>query len=49
MSFNHLQMFHVGLWILQLYGFTTWMLTKCMEKKLDSNYIRMLQAILNKS
>ena len=32
-----------------LYGCTTWMLTKCMEKKLDSNYTRMLQAILNKS
>ena len=28
---------------------TTWMLTKHMEKKLDSNYTRMLQAILNKS
>ena len=25
-----------------LYGCTTWMLTKCMEKKLDGNYIRML-------
>ena len=32
-----------------LYGCTTWMLTKCMEKKLDSNYSRMLWAILNKS
>ena len=32
-----------------LYGCTTWMLTKHMEKKLDSNYIRMLQGILNKS
>ena len=32
-----------------LYGCTTWMLTKCMEKKLDGNYTRMLQAILNKS
>ena len=32
-----------------LYGCTTWTLTKCMEKKLDSNYTRMLQAILNKS
>ena len=30
-----------------LYGCTTWMLTKCMEKKLDSKYTRMLQAILN--
>ena len=32
-----------------LYGCTTWMLTKRMEKKLDSNYTRMLRAILNKS
>ena len=32
-----------------LYGCTTWMLTKHMEKKFDGNYTRMLQAILNKS
>ena len=32
-----------------LYGCTTWTLTKRMEKKLDGNYTRMLQAILNKS
>ena len=32
-----------------LYGYTTWTLTKRMEKKLDGNYIRMLQAILHKS
>ena len=32
-----------------LYGCTTWMLTKWMEKKLDSNYTRMLWAILNRS
>ena len=31
------------------YGCTTWMLTKRMEKKLDSNYTRMLKTILNKS
>ena len=31
------------------YGCTTWMLTKHMEKKLDGNYTRMLQAVLNKS
>ena len=30
-----------------LYGCTTWTLTKLMEKKLDGNYTRMLQAILN--
>ena len=35
-------------WIL-LYGCTTWMLTKWMEKKLDRNYSRMLQGILNQS
>ena len=32
-----------------LYGCTTWTLTKRMEKKLDGNYTRMLQAVLNKS
>ena len=32
-----------------LYGCTTWMLTKRMEKKLDGNYTRMLLAILHKS
>ena len=32
-----------------LYGCTTWTLTKCMEKKLNSNYTRILRAILNKS
>ena len=32
-----------------LYGFTTWTLTKRMEKKLDGNYARMLRGILNKS
>ena len=31
-----------------LYGCTTWTLTKYMEKKLDSNYTIMLQAVLNK-
>ena len=32
-----------------LYGCTTWMLTKRLEKRLDGNYTRMLWAILNKS
>ena len=32
-----------------LYGCTTRTLTKWLEKKLDSNYTRMLRAILNKS
>ena len=31
-----------------LYGYTTWTLTKQMEKKLDGNYPRILRAILNK-
>ena len=32
-----------------LYGCTTWTLTKWLEMKLDGNYTRMLQTILNKS
>ena len=32
-----------------LYGYTTWTLSKCTERKLDSNYTRMLRAILNMS
>ena len=32
-----------------LYGCTTWMLNKRMEKKLDGNNTRMLRGILNKS
>ena len=32
-----------------LYGCTTWTLTKRLKKKLNDNYTRMLQAILNKS
>ena len=32
-----------------LYGCSSWTLTKRLEKKLDSNYTRMLRAILNKS
>ena len=32
-----------------LYGCTTWTLTKRLKKELDSNYTRMLRAILNKS
>ena len=34
---------------LRLYGCTTWMLSKCMEKRLDGNYTRMLHVVLNKS
>ena len=32
-----------------LYGCTTWMMTKCIEKNLDRNCTRMLQVILKKS
>ena len=32
-----------------LYGCTTWLLTKRMEKGLDGNYTRKLEVILNKS
>ena len=35
--------------LILLYQCATWTLTKCMQKKLDGNYTRMLQAILNKS
>ena len=31
------------------YGCTTWMLTKCIEKKLSRNYTRNVDAVLNKS
>ena len=35
--------------LILLYGCTTWTLTKQLKKKPDSNYTRMLRAILNKS
>ena len=35
--------------ILLVWMHTTWMLTKCMEKKLDASYTRMLRTIMNKS
>ena len=41
--------FQVAVMSILLYGFTTWTLTKRMEKKLDSNNTRMLLAILNNS
>ena len=41
--------FQVAVVSILLYGRTTWTLTKCMEKKLDSNCTKMLQAVLNKS
>ena len=41
--------FQAAVVLILLYGCTTWTLTKPLEKKLDSNYTRMLRAILNKS
>ena len=41
--------FQAAVMSILLCGCTTWMLTKHMEKKLGSNYTRMLRAILNKS
>ena len=41
--------FQAAVMSILLYGRGTWMLTKPMEKKLDSNYTNILRAILNKS
>ena len=41
--------FQVAVVSILLYGCTRWTLTKCMGKKLDGNYSRILRAILNKS
>ena len=41
--------FQAAVVLILLYGSTTWTLTRRMEKKLDSNNTRMLQAISNKS
>ena len=41
--------FQASVMSILLYRCTTWTLTKRMKKKLDGNYTRMLQAILNKS
>ena len=41
--------FQVAIVSILLYGCTTWTLTKRMEKRLNGNNIRMLQAILNRS
>ena len=40
--------FQAAVLSIQLYGCTTWTLTKRLKKKLDGNYTRMLRAILNK-
>ena len=41
--------FQAAVMSILLYGCTTWMLIKWLEKNLDGNYTRMLRAILNKS
>ena len=41
--------FQAAVVLILLYGCTIWTLTKCMEKKLDSNFTRMLRTILNES
>ena len=41
--------FQTALVSILLYGCTTWMQAKRLEKKQDGNYTRMLRAILNKS
>ena len=41
--------FQAAVVLILLYGCTTWTLTKWLKKKQDSNYTRMLRAILNKS
>ena len=41
--------FQAAVVLILLYGCTTWMPMKHMEKKLNGNYTRILKAILNKS
>ena len=41
--------FQAAIVSIMLYRCTTWALTKCMEKRLDGNYTRKLQVILNQS
>ena len=41
--------FQAAVMSILLYGYTTWTLTKRLEKKLDGNYTRMQWAILNMS
>ena len=40
---------YICMYMILLYGCTTWTLTKLLKKKLDGNYTRMLRAILNKT
>ena len=41
--------FQAAVMSILLYGCTTWTLSKQLEEKLDGNYTRMLQAILDRS
>ena len=41
--------FQTAIVLILLYGCTTWTLAKRLEKKLDGNYTKMLQTILNRS
>ena len=41
--------FQAAVVLILLYGCTIWTLTKRLQKKLERNYTRMLQAILNES
>ena len=41
--------FQAAIVLILLYGPLTWTLTKRLEKRIDGNYTRMLQAILNRS
>ena len=41
--------FQVAIVSILLYEYTTWMITKRREKRLDGDYIRMLRTILNRS
>ena len=44
-----LSFFQAAVVSILLYGWTTWTLTKRLEKKIDGNYTRMLREILNKT
>ena len=44
-----MRFFQAAIVSILLSGCTTWTLTKRLQKKLDTNYTRMLRAILNKS
>ena len=43
-----MQFFQAAVVHILLYGCTTWTLTKRMEKKIDGNYTRILQVLVNK-